>query len=83
MLFSLPHKGRGPVADDDDEEPLLDIDQALAYLNSRIFLITKSSLYSDCTRGKGPVHTKIRKRLFFRQSDLDQWRRDNMGPFKK
>ena len=71
------------MADDEDEEPLLDIDEALAYLKAKCFRITKSSLYSAINRGDGPVHTKIRKRLAFRKSDLDQWRRDNTGPFKK
>jgi predicted DNA-binding transcriptional regulator AlpA len=58
----------------DDTYPIwLDIDQALEYCRSKGVQITKRSLYSELSRHKKPRSYKIRGRLRFKISDLDDW----------
>jgi predicted DNA-binding transcriptional regulator AlpA len=58
---------------DDTFEKWINVDQTLEYLNQRGVQITKSSLYSHISRYKLPRSYKIRGRLRFKISDLDDW----------
>jgi predicted DNA-binding transcriptional regulator AlpA len=61
------------VMDDEAHDKWLDIDEAVACLRPRGVNITRKSLYSNVSRYRQPRSYKIRGRLRFNISDLDEW----------
>lgn len=62
-------------------EAILDVDQAVIYLNSIGYPMSRGTLRNRLYLGTGPARVKVGRFNYFRKSDLDAWKKSESKSF--